>query len=106
MKRLLPAIALVLLFACTVPAQRKAFNTIASVQATSTTAVDSYFTLVIQGKAPTNGVPTVTRAYNALQQSVLAALAAVQNNSNALAPGSLIVESTALINVITQAKGK
>lgn len=99
-------IVLAVVSSCVAPTQRKAFNTIASIETGATSSVDLYFTLVIQGKAPTNGVPTVTRAYNALQQSVKLSLTAVQGNSNALAPDYLLIESVDLANLITQAKGK
>jgi hypothetical protein len=106
MKKLLIPILVAVIVGCTTTAQRQAVNTIGTVEAAATAAVDSYFTLVVEGKASTNAVPTVSRAYNTLQQSVKTALDLVQNNTNALAPGNLVIELTDLQNVITQAKGQ
>jgi len=92
--------------ACSTTTQRQAINTIGSVETAATASVDSYFSLVLQGKLPTNNVPQVTRAYNALQQSVKTSLDLVQNNTNSLAPANLSKELTDLINVVNQAKGK
>ncbi len=101
----LSTLAIVVLFlACTTTQQRAAYNTIATTQALATAAVDSYYTLVIQGKLSTNDVPSVTTKYDAFQASVLVMLAGVRNNTNALAPGSLILESQDLIKFITALK--
>jgi hypothetical protein len=91
---------------CTTSAQRTAVNTIGTVETAATAAVDGYFSLVVQGKAPTNGVPAVSRAYNSLQQAVKLALDVSQQNTNALAPASLTQELTDLQNLVIQAKVK
>jgi len=90
---------------CTTSAQRTSFNTIASLETGATAAVDGYFLLVAKGQVPTNGVPTVSRAYNKFQGGLLVALDLVQNNTNALAPASLQVLSADLISEISQFKG-
>lgn len=90
---------------CTTTQQRQAVNTIAGVETSATAAVDAYYTLVVKGKVSTNGLPKVSRAYDSLQASVRLALTVVQNNTNALAPASLITESTDLINLVNQVKG-
>jgi hypothetical protein len=92
--------------ACSTTQQRQAVNTIGGVETTATAAVDSYYTLVIKGKLGTNDVPTVSRAYDSLQASVRLALGVVQNNTNALAPSSLITESMGLVNLVNQIEGK
>lgn len=85
-------------------ATQTAFKTIASVQATGMAANDSYQSLVIRGALPTNDVPRESKAFNDLQASVLIALDAVQFNSNALAPSSLVVEGQDFVNLVTSIK--
>lgn len=89
---------------CTTSAQRTAFNTISSVETTTTAAVDGYFTLVIKGSLPTNGVSQVSKAYNKFQGGLLVALDLVQNNTNALAPSSLQQLSADVISLVGQFK--
>lgn len=96
----------ILIFGCTATMQRQAVNTIGSIETGATATVDGYFSLVVQGKLPTNNVPEVTKAYNSLQQSVKLSLDLVQGNTNALAPGNLIIEATDLGNLVKQVEGK
>jgi hypothetical protein len=56
--------------------------------------------LVIKGVVPTNSFPTVSKSYNDFQAAMLLAISLAQNNTNALAPSSLLQESTDLINLI------
>lgn len=99
-------LSLLLLIGCTANQQTKSFNTIYAVQATTTSAIDSYNSLVIQGLLPTNDVPKVSRLYNQFQASTAVALDAVEFNTNALAPESLIIESENLIRLINTLKKK
>ena len=89
---------------CNPSQQKVAFNSIASVEQTATAAVNSYYALVINGKVPTNNVPTVSRAYNDLQASVTLAATISEAGTNALAPAALSVELNALLNLITTAE--
>jgi len=89
-----------LVVACTMTAQRRATNTIGSLEQTAQAAIDSYWSLVLQGKVGTNDVPKVAKAFDAFQYSVKVALDAVQYNTNALAPGNLVLESQDLLNLI------
>lgn len=99
-------VAGLLLVACNTSQKRIGYNTIYSVQRTGTAAVDGYYSLVIKGALPTNDVPKVSRAYNQFQASVLVALDVVQFNTNALAPASLVIEATDLVNLVNSIKGK
>lgn len=101
---LLPGLALIQ--GCTTSQQRIAFNTIGSLETTTTAAVDGYFLAVAKGGVSTNGVPAVSRDYNKFQGGVLVALDIVQNNTNALAPASLQQLSTDLISEIGQFRGE
>jgi len=106
-QKLLSIFAVAAIFvACTTSQQRKTYNSIATVQATAQAAVDGYYLLVIQHKLPTNNVPQVSHAFNAFQDSVLLATQVAENNTNALAPGNLILESQSLFNLINTIEGK
>ncbi|SRR5579862_24188 len=86
--------------ACTTNQQTLAANTLSTLEQSATAAVDGYDTLVIQGNLPTNGVPTVTKAYNDFQAALMLALDGVQYNTNAVAPPALTVEAQDLVNLI------
>ncbi len=74
---------------CSTAQQRTGYNTIATLEASATAAVDGYFLLVVKGVVPTNGVPVVSKDYNLFQGGAKVAVDLVQNNTNALAPASL-----------------
>lgn len=94
------------LVACKSGQQRIAYNTLYSVERTTTGAYDGYIDSVIKGISTTNGVPKVSSAYNKYHASFLVALDAVQYNTNALAPAALVVESQDVVNLIRTWKGK
>jgi hypothetical protein len=85
---------------CTTNQQRIAYNTLDSVEQSTTAALDTYDTLVITGALPTNGVPQVSAAFTKFQASFLIALDAAQFNTNAIAPPALAVEAQDVINLI------
>lgn len=98
--------AALIVVGCTTNQQKVAFNSLATLEQTTTAAVDAYDSLVIQGKVATNGVPQVSKAYNDFQVSFVLALDAVRFNTNAVSPPSLVVESQDLVNLIsTLSKG-
>jgi hypothetical protein len=94
-------IVITICISCSTSQQRTAFNTLYSLENTATAAVDSYDSLLIQGKVPTNSAPRVAKAYNDFQAAMVLAVDAVHFNSNAVAPPSLVVESQDLVNLIT-----
>jgi hypothetical protein len=91
----------VIITGCTAPQQQVTFNTLYTVEHATVSAYDGYIELVIAGTVPTNGVPVVSKAFNAFQQSFLIALDVAQFNTNAIAPPSLVMESQNVINIIT-----
>lgn len=98
--------AVVIITGCTTNSQRTAYNTIASVEQTATVAVDDYYTLVIQGKLSTNGIPTISKAYNDLQATISLAVLTTENGTNALAPGNIVLEASQLGTLITTIEGQ
>lgn len=104
MKKIVLSVFLVALVGCSILQHKNTYNTLYSVEATTTAAVDGYFSLVAKGTLPTNGVPSVSTKYNLFQASFLLAIDAAQFNSNAIAPQALTVESQDLLNLITTIK--
>ena len=104
---LIIAIALpasIVLTSCTTTQQGIAYNTLYSVEHTTVAAYDGYIQAVIRGQLATNGVPVVSKSFNRFQASFLVALDLVQNNTNAIAPSSLVMESQDVINAIATFK--
>jgi hypothetical protein len=106
MKKSLTLVSLVLLLGCNATQQKVAYNTLASLEQTTSVALDSYDALVIKGQIPTNDIPLVKSAFNKFQASFVIALDAAQYNTNAIAPAALIVESQDVINLISTLKRK
>jgi hypothetical protein len=103
------AILVIAVFAvvgCVTTPKQAAFNSLYSVEKLTTGAYDGYIDSVLNGQSTTNGVPRVSSAYNKFQSSFVIALDAVQFNTNALAPTSLVIESGDVINLINQFKNK
>lgn len=98
---LLTALISIIVVGCTTSSQRTTYNTIATVEQTATLAVDDYYKLVIKGTVSTNGVPTVSKAFNDLQVTGQLAAVTAENGTNALAPSSLVLEASQLGVLIT-----
>lgn len=98
--KILPLLAIVALLGvgevafigCKSP-QAAAFKTISAIVTGSTTTVNAYYSLVIAGTIQTNGVPSVSAAFNHLQADAAIAIVEASGNSNAPAPVALIAES-------------
>lgn len=84
--------------------QTVAIKTIGSLEVTVDNAYKSYVSLVVTGQLPTNDVPTAANVFNKFQASAVLATVAVKNNTNALAPDSLIEESAAAVALFNQFK--
>lgn len=81
--------------------QRKAVNTLATVQTVTVGAYDAYVAEVVAGRAPTNDLPRVSQRFNQFQAAFRVALDGVQFNTNALAPPNVNTLSGDLLNLIT-----
>lgn len=94
-----------LAYGCTTNQQKIAYNTLYTVETTTTSVYDGYVDTVINGQSSITNLPTVSKAYNHFQGAFLLALDAAQFNTNALAPESLVIESKDIINLINTIKG-
>ena len=90
---------------CTTTQQTAAYKTLYGLEVATTGAYDGYTAAVIKGAIPTNSVPQVSKAFNDFQAAEQVAVIAAANNTNALAPANLVMESTAIINLITTVTG-
>jgi uncharacterized lipoprotein NlpE involved in copper resistance len=91
-----------LIVGCNTTQQRTTYNTLGALEATATAAVDGYYAATIKGLAPTNGIPTVSKAFNEFQASFVVAIDLAQNNSNVLADTNLQQEAADVITAVTQ----
>jgi hypothetical protein len=89
---------------CNTNQQTIAYNTLYSVQKSTVGAYSAYLELIVQDKISAAGLVPVSTKFEKFQASYLVALDAVQYNTNALAPTSLIVEAGDLVNLINQFK--
>ena len=109
MKTRLPIIqALVvalILIGCTEPAQKTAYNTIYSLESSTTAAYSGYIDAVIKGIVSTNSVPAVRKAFDNFQAAATTATDAANFNTNALAPPNLVTLAADVVNEINVAKG-
>lgn len=103
----LPILVSILLISCgTTNTQTKTINTIGSLEQVTDSAYRSYVTLVIKGSLPTNDVPKASKIFNDFQTAALLATVVAKNDTNALAPSSLLEESAAAVALFNQLKGK
>jgi hypothetical protein len=87
---------------CNTTQQRAVANTLSATHDVVAAGVDSYYIATAQGLASTNGIEPVGSAYNKFQKVYVAAVIFAQNNTNALAPDSVIQEAGAVANIIDQ----
>lgn len=85
---------------CTTSQRRTTYNTLASLELTTTKAYDGYLGAVISGQARTNDLPQITRDFNAFQKTMQVAILTARNNTNALASPNLEAESSKLLDAI------
>lgn len=107
MKQLLTILSLFIacLIGCTTTQQSVTYKTLFGLETATVGAYDAYSASVIKGAIATNDVPKVSHVFNDFQASMQVAIVAAQNNTNALAPASLVQESDAVINLITTITG-
>lgn len=105
MKKLCLFLGIITIIGCTTTQQKATFNTLYSLENTTTGVYDGYIALVAKGSVPTNGVPSVSKAFNDFQASMQVAVILAQNNINAIAPSNLVAEATSISTLITQLEG-
>lgn len=86
---------------CTTSSQRTAFNTIGSIETAANAALDTYDDAVIRGQITTNSLPTVAKAYNDLQHTLLLAAAIDKAGTNALSTPDIEAELGDFVNLVS-----
>lgn len=84
---------------------RTLYNTLASVQATTSGAYSGYLDLVVQGKLTTNSVPVVSRDYTLFQGAWSSAVTMAAGGVTNPAPQNVTEASAKVLADITVAKG-
>lgn len=85
--------------------QATALNTLSTAELTTKAAYDGYLAAVVKGTASTNDVPKISRLFNTFQADMVIAVVAVNGNTNAVAPASIIAEGAAVVSQITTSQG-
>ena len=96
--------AVVFLIGCTT-ASRTIYNTLASVQVTTSGAYSAYLDLVVQGKVSTNSVPLVSKDYTIYQNVWNAAVSVAELGVQAPATAPVSDAAAKVLADITVAKG-
>lgn len=105
LKSLAAVLAVAFLIGCA-SQSRTVYNTLATVESTTTGAYDTYVTGVIKGYWKTNDVPRVSKDYNAFKLVWAGAVALAQWNTNAPATLPVTDASAVVLADIITAKGK
>ena len=107
MKKTLAAVSVALLIGLMgcVSASKTVYNTLASVQATTSGAYSGYLDLVVQGKLSTNSVPMVSKDYTIYQAVWNSAVSVAALGTNAPATQPVTDAASKVVADITIAKG-
>lgn len=103
-KSLAAIVALAIVVGCA-SQSKTVYNTLASVQVTTSGAYNAYLDLVVQGKVPTNSVPVVSRDYTIFQGVWNGAVQVASLGVQAPATAPVSAASAAVLADITAAKG-
>ncbi len=87
-------------------ATKGAYNTLYSVEKTTTAAYDGYLAAVIEGKAKTNGVPQVSADFDRFQIGMRVAVVAAQMDKNTIAPSNVVQLAGIVLHSILEAKAR
>lgn len=104
MKRLVPLIALLFVIGCA-SANKTLYQTLSSVQLTTSGAYSAYLDLVVTGKLATNSVPTVSKDYTIFQGVWNSAVSAGSLGVNTVATAPVTDAAAKVLADITIAKG-
>lgn len=104
MKKLIPLLALLIVVGCA-SANKTLYQTLSSVQVTTSGAYNAYLDLVVTGKLATNSVPTVSKDYTIFQGIWTSAVTAGSLGVNTIATQPVTDAAAKVVADITIAKG-
>ncbi len=100
---LLPLFIAIAFLGC---ATKGAYNTLYSVEKTTTAAYDGFLAAVVEGTAKTNAVPQVSADFDRFQIGMRVAVVAAQMDKNSLAPSNVVHLSEIVLHSILEAKAR
>jgi len=92
--------------ACASSPKKVAYNTLFTVEHSTTAAYDTYIAGVLKGRWKTNDVPTVSKSYDQFQIGMSGALELAQFNYEAIAPSNVVHLGTVVVKAIIEAKAR
>ena len=99
-------VTMLLLVGACVSTQKATFNTLYSLEHSTTAAYDTYVYGVIRGQWKTNDVPTVSQKYDQFQIGMRAAVELAQFDYQAFAPSNVTHLATIVTKAILEAKAR
>jgi len=103
---LVVVIALLLGGACKSSPKKVAFDTLYTLEHSTTAAYDTYIAGVIMGKWKTNDVPVVSKNYDQFQIGMNGAVELAQFDWQSIAPSNVVHLGTVVIKSIVEAKAR
>ena len=103
-----PLLLVIALFigACTSTPKKVAFDTLYTLEHSTTASYDTYIAGVIKGTWKTNDVPTVSKNYDQFQIGMRGAVELAQFNWEAIAPSNVVHLGSVVIKSIIEAKAR
>ena len=103
-----PLLLVIALFigACATSPQKAAYNTLYTLEHSTTAAYDTFIYGVVRGHFKTNDVPTVSKNYDQFQIGMRGAVELAQFDWAAIAPSNVVHLGTVVIRSITEAKAR
>ena len=108
LKYSMPLVVLIALFlgACASSPQKTAYNTLYTLEHSTTAAYDTFIYGVVRGKFKTNDVPMVSRNYDQFQVAMYGAIELAQFDWSSVAPSNVVHLGSVVIKSIVEAKAR
>ena len=103
-----PFLIVIALFigACTSTPKKVAFDTLYTLEHSTTATYDTYIAGVIKGTWKTNDVPTISKSYDQFQIGMSGALELAQFDWQSIAPSNVVHLGTVVVKAIIEAKAR
>lgn len=108
LKYSMPLVVLIALFlgACASSPKNTAYNTLYTLEHSTTSAYDTFIYGVVRGKFKTNDVPIVSKNYDQFQIGMQGAVELAQFDWSAIAPSNVVHLGSVVIKSIVEAKAR
>lgn len=98
--------AMLIFVAACVSTQKKAYQTLYTLEHSTTAAYDTYIYGVVRGNFKTNDVPQVSKNYDQFQIGMRGAIELAQFDWSAVAPSNVVHLGTVVLKSIIEAKAR